>query len=341
LHDDMASRPHLQASGEWKLFQGELLLFPLQVHEFVDLAALLPPTSSPSPSSAQSPSSTSDAPAASSSALSSATTAESSASAASIALAERAVAYFDVAHHELARLPLNESNVRRQWYSPLVYALLQASEAQSAGAGSSVSPSTQRALALLSQALRFVESSVSSDPSHPYLLRVLSSLAVLSHARLSDPIQSEGLLRTVIQRMEASLSGGGTQVQASADAQRFLALVDALSEQAALLARLEWNATSRAPEARAIWFRIVAIIRRDKDAKAMLQRAEAQGDTKRALQLPLDNTDEDRNKLAALTVSDLLPDPAAALPLRTSPPVPLLPEWLADKLRVGSGVGGR
>jgi len=300
-----------------------------------------------------------------------------------VSLCERAVVYFERTHPELARLPLSESNVRRQWYSPLLHALLQASDAHfqaagglgktkttaavdsASGSGASSGPgrgsaasaavSTQRALSLLSQALLFVETRVYPDPAHPYLLRTLHSLAVLSHARLGDPIQSEGLLRAVKGRLEHALSGGGAHLHATSDASRFLAYVDALSEQVSLLARLEWNKASRAPEARALLFRsLVPLVQRDPAARQLLHRLDVEsGDTKRVVSasLPLGPSAEDRTKLAALQSPDGLtpglgqstgePQGKELLPLRPADPARLpLPEWLADKLQVGSGVSG-
>jgi hypothetical protein len=362
---NMSARPHLQASSEWKLFQGELLLLPPQVHAFVDLTALLPPM----------PADDIAAPSSSSSPSASSTAGSSDAAGDAVSLCERAVVYFERTHPELSRLPLSESNVRRQWYSPLLHALLQASDAHFQAAGglgktkataavdsgsgsgrgsaASAAVSTQRALSLLSQALRFVETRVSSDPAHPYLLRTLHSLAVLSHARLGDPIQSEGLLRAVTGRLEHALSGGGPHLHATSDASRFLAYVDALSEQVSLLARLEWNKASRAPEARALLFRsLVPLVQRDPSARQLLHRLDVEAkDTARVVNasLPLGPSAEDRAKLAALRSPDDL-TPALAqptgeppgkelLPLRPADPSRLpLPEWMADKLQVGSGV---
>lgn len=354
----MASKPHLQASPEWRLFQGELLLLPQQVHQFVDLSALLPP---PPPPAAAVAASTTAKPA-------------SDAPAQPLSMLERAVYYFQTQHPELARLPLGETNLRRQWYSPLVHALLLASEAMAdpaasataanaAAAGSSgpSGVSSERSLSLLSQCLSYVETHISSDGGHTYLLRTLLALGVVSYVRLADAIQSEGLFRAVTARLEGLLAGAATSSSSgsgsaalqggTADAQRLSLYVDALAEYVFLLSKLEWNKSSRAPEARALLHaRLIVPAQRDPALRALL--AQLLPDARRCIDIPLG----DAVALAALRSPADVGDAMLALPLRPAVPAPdtdsasaggcgacprrvlPLPEWLVDKLQVGSGV---
>jgi len=288
----MTGRPHMAARSEWKLFQGELMLLPQHVMEWIDLRPLLPAAawveqpeveSSDEPKPSQQELIQWPVPA---DLLSRPLPPTSSPSPMPI----RAVSYFNAltslhpSSHELQRVALSETNLVRQWYSSRLEAHLVAaqmllqertsrdeslklenneneqpqSDATASSNSTSPNPST-----LLSSCLQLIESRLSSDPSNPYLLRTLLLLGVDSHSRHMEPdgIESEGLLRNVLGKLEAmgpastsSPSMSGCAAVLAADPTLFPLYVDAVLEYVYLLTQLSWNNRSRRSEARLVMF---------------------------------------------------------------------------------------
>jgi hypothetical protein len=302
LSKSIAARPHLQSSQEWKLFQGELLLLPASLREVEGFAELLP-----------------TAPAADSS---------------SSSHLHRAVRYF-TAHPELQRVSLSESHLIREWYSPFVQAAWMAAEegltaTPKAAGGGAPAPVDEQLTpsSLLHSTLAFIESTLSSSPSSPALLRTLLALAKLS-AEEGEAVQAEGLLRNVSGKADAALGVSSTSSSDLRLSVGWMSLyLDSVVEHASLLTRLEWNKVSRLAEAKSVLLqRIYQPARRDASIHALMESLRPT--TMRTFLLP-----KSRDELPRTT--EEITDEMVRLEENRSEK--RVPQWIQEKLHIGSGV---
>ena len=246
-----------------------------------------------------------------------------------------------------------------------------------ADAPAPTAPAPPRSLFHLGASLRFIEGSLSSSPFDSYLLRTLAALAAANYRAptstqgFGDAIQAEGLFRAVVGRCESMLtsahaasaaaaSAGGV-VSPSLNAPLFSFYLPVVLDYLHLLSRLSWNGRSRQPESRALFLsKLVVPLQRDPRARDSVElmwdtlpRQLSSGSAKEWMQriMQIRSVDEVTEEMLELPLRALPslapPAPAAAsAPASASltpsrvPPMPQhpLPEWLVEKLQVGSGV---
>ena len=316
LGSAIAAQPHLQSSNEWKEFQGELLLMPIAIEQIGGVADLLPANGR----SAGTP----------------------------LDRTLEAVKYFEQ-HTELQKRSLSETNMVRDWYSPLVQAYIRAAEIQfdqvdqpssvntntpTSNAASSTSiPSSSSSPSgpsspfrsrsdLLDACLAFVERSLTSDPSHPTLLRTLFPIA-LQAIEESEAIQAEGLLRNICARWEANM-----ELHSSApilDPTALTHYLNALFEYVHLLTKLEWNKVSRRNEGRSVLGQKFLPLLREVRVRNLI-RALVHS-TRRELQL------EGNHRPNEIT------DQMLELNLNKQHQQ-MVPQWIIERLNVGTGTHG-
>lgn len=245
-------------------------------------------------------------------------------------------------------------------------------------APASTPPAPPRSLFHLGASLRFIEGSLSSSPFDLYLLRTLAALAAANYRAptstqgFGDAIQAEGLFRAVVGRCESMLTSSSSSSAASAavspslNAPLYAFYLPVLLDYLHLLSRLSWNGRSRQPEARALYLsKIVTPLQRDAKARDIVEslwetlprQMDCSSDSisgggstaKQWLQRisQIKSVDDVTDDLIALPLRQLPSLPAAAAAASSAPattasvptmPQHPLPEWLVEKLQVGSGV---